>query len=308
MEGSFRPPLDIQGYVDRLGPESTVLSRSESAEEREWGVTARPFLWGTGEAECSTCTDLVPSPHVIFDVNGYYRSLGFEFPYMGITRKMLRMAYFLKNGHVNVRMTMIMKVLLDKAEKRKYDLTRLGDRYIDQAWTDYFNREAQAEARSRNLRYGSETTKRDVLSEWGLDSDTPEDPALDSVGGVVHDPDYPTDEGSPEPWGWSYYLWGSRSTDTATLELWQGKLLRECILREARIRFCVGFSGRRTPARWTTGVIGQHRVIFLREDVEPTDELAAYAVSAVLREHNDEVRKVEAIHGEPLLPPRRTAG
>jgi len=296
VEGRFRPPLDIQGYIDKLGPESALI-RSEDHEDREWGVTAQPFLWGTGEAECSTCTDLVPSPHVIFDVNGYYRSLGFEFPYMGITRKMLRMAYFLKNGHVNVRMTMIMKVLLDKVEKRKYDLTRLGDRYIDAEWTDYFNREAHAEARSRNLRYGSGTTKRQVLSEWGLDSDTPEDPALDSVGGVVHDPDYPTDEGSPGDWGWSYYLWGSRSTNTARLALWQGKLIRECINRGAVIRFCVGFSGRRNGPSWASGVIGQRLVIFLREDVEPTDELAASAVSIVLREHNDEVRKVEATYG-----------
>lgn len=299
MEGRFRPPLDIRGYIDRLGPGSTLV-RTQDDEDENWRVTAQPFLWGGGEAECSTCTDLVPSPHVIFDVNGYYRELGFEFPFMNITRSMLRKAYLACRGENSIRLTMIMKVLLDKTERRKYDLTRLGDRYIDREWTDYFNREAYAEARRRNLYYGRNSTPKQVLEEWGLDSGTPAEPGLDSVGGVGHDLDYPTDDGGPEAWEWSYYLWGSRNTDTTRLSAWQRMLLKECILRGIRMHFCVGFSGRRTHARWTTGVIGQHRVIFLREDVEPTDELAAYAVSAVLREeHIDEVRKVEACMATP---------
>lgn len=306
MEGSFRPPLDIRGYVSQLGPER-ALEPVQGAEDNSWGVTARPFLWGAGEAECSTRSDLVPSPHVICDANGYYRALGFSFPYLGITRKMLRLAFLAREGEKSGWLTNALKVLLDPVERRKYDLTKVGDLYLDRFIQDWFRKKAHEEARRRNSEYGRQSTKEQVLDEWGLKSDTPEGPLMDSVGGIGHDPEYPTDEGSPESWDWSYYLWGSRSTDTTRLSAWQGKLIHECILRDVRIRFCVGFSGRRTKASWTTGVIGQHHVIFLREDVEPTDELAAYAVSAVLREErDDEVRKVEALHGDTQLPPRRT--
>lgn len=306
MEGSFRPPLDIRGYISQLGPERALV-QPEGDEDYSWGVTAHPFLWGDGEAECSTCTDLTLSPHVITDANGYYRALGFTFPYLNITRKMLRLAYHAHKGEDSVWLTNALKVLLDPAERRKYDLTRVGDLYMDRFIQDWFRKKAFQEARRRNLQSGRKSTKEQVLDEWGLKEDTPKEPGVDSVGGVVHDPEYPTDEGSPDPWAWSYYLWGSRSTNTAKLALWQGKLIRECISRGTRIRFCVGFSGRRTRASWTTGVIGQHRVIFLREDAEPTDELAAYAVSGVLREeHYDEVRKVEVVHDDTLLPPRRS--
>jgi hypothetical protein len=291
VEGSFRPPLDLRGYLGQIDPEGG-LERTEGAEDLSWGVTARPFLWGTGEAECSTCTDLAPSPQVIIDANGYYRALGFAFPYAGITKKQLRLAYHRVHGERSVWLTAALKTLLDPVERRRYDMVRVGDIYMDLFVQDWFRRQAFAEARRRNLHGGHRATREQVLDEWGLTEDTPK-PALDSLDEVVHDPQYPTDEGCPEAWEWSYYLWGSRSTNTAKLSLWQGMLIRECISLGAVIRFCVGFSSRRNPARWATGVIGQHHVIYLREDVEPTDELAALAVSAVLREERtDEARKV----------------
>jgi hypothetical protein len=295
MEGSFRPSLDVRGYVSQIDPEGGLI-RPESDETYSWGVTAQPFLWGAGEAECSTCTDLVPSPHVIFDANGYYRALGFSFPYLNITRKMLRLAFLEKGGEKSVWLTNALKVLLDPVERRKYDLTRLGDLYLDRFVQAWFRRKAHDEARRRNQKFGLRSTKEEVLDEWGLSSDTPTEPALDSVGAVGHDPSSPTDEGSPEPWEWSYYLWGSRSTDTTKLARWQRVLLLECIIRGLRMHFCVGFSSRRNHPRVVVGKVGSHLVIFLREDLEPSFELAAAAVDSVLIEHDDEVRKV-AVHG-----------
>jgi hypothetical protein len=229
---------------------------------------------------------------VIFDVNGYYRELGFTFPYAGITRRQLRLAFLARNGESSIRLTYIMGQLLNPVSRREYDLMRYGDLYLDRDIQEWFRRKALDEVRQRTPEgHSPRSTVDEVLQEWGLDGDTPEEPGMDSVGEVGQDPEDPTDEGLPVPWTWSYYLWSSRSTDTDKLGRWQGKLIHELHSCGKRIRFCVGFSSRKRKARWATGVIGRHIVIFLREDVEPTDELAALAVDAVLREHTDEAEK-----------------
>jgi hypothetical protein len=310
-QGRFRADLNISKYVEAVGGLDFVLgvgSRKLSAVERETRrqekaayeerLANTPQKMSTAPAVASSCRMLmsIRDSRVIWDVAGYYRALGFRWPFRDITKKMLREAYVAVGGPDDARLTTIFKMLLDPVERAKYDAASPIEIYLDKI-RDYEIQQRAAYEASKRSATGVHTSKEDVLNEWGLrtldeDQNSPS-PEVDSVAPVGHS----ADDQEPEPgswtwWPWGYYVWGSRSTEFAKLAEWQALLVRYFDDLGVRRRFAVGFHDtKRAPSSWVTAVSGSDLVVFLREDADPTDGNAAQAAAYVLAEHADETER-----------------
>lgn len=291
--GGFREPLDIGDYVDRLGGGGAralgyhrkVDYGTPKVERQEYTPydPEAPYLRGHGPVECSTSTELAIFPEVIWDVNGYYRELGFQFPYRGITRKELRLAGLAISSESSVRLTFVLQQLLDANVRYEYDRMPLGEPYMD-GWIEQELRlEAKREAGRRSAASGEEISHDEVMDEWGMVTLTDEEKAeVERERQRDREMSAPTGRFS---WPWAFYLWKSNKYAPGLLGEWQTLLVSEFSRRGASgIKICVGFLGKQ-PHPWVTGEVGQRLVIFLNEDEEPTPELAAKAVASVLAEH-----------------------
>lgn len=275
----FRPALDLTSYVS---PDTLFGPELEDAYDR-------PQRVGTQPVACSSCTTLVALPEVIHDVNGYYRALGFAPPYRGITRRDLLRAYQGRDGQSSTWLTEVFTLLLDPAERRRYDCARLGRRHLD--------RIEVARVLAQEKREALRQARGDAERAWEIfderlmarhlrrrDSPTEQYPeGEDNEPSVVHTGLLPDD---PEPWSWGYYRWGTGRADTHRLGLWQAALVSALTAQEVTIKFCVGYIGRgRTDSRF---VVGRHYgapVVYLREDLWPDTEMACAAALAVILEH-----------------------
>lgn len=291
----FRAPLDIDDYVQRLGGGgANALGYRQSVkvptmhdDVPDVPASVRrpeePYKVGSGPAECSTSTELVCTPEVIWDVNGYYRSLGFEFPYTGVTRKAIRIAALRLDSSSSVRLTFVVNQLLDRYVRYDYDRMPLGETYMD-GWIEHeLKQQAKREAFHRSAQQGREIDFQEVLNEWGAAALTEEEVA--EVERMRAEDQKRKALVARTKWGWSYYLWRAKKYDQETLREWQTLLVSEFSRAGARLRFCVGFLGEQ-PHPWVSVVVGSRLAILLNEAEAPTTELAAKAVAAVLTEHN----------------------
>lgn len=282
----FRPPLDIADYVDRLGGDgarsigyraqrprtpSVGYSSDDLADRLAQVDPEKPFLRGWGPAEASTCTDVELTPTVIWDVNGYYRALGFEFPYRGITRKDLREGYQRVGGQRSVKTTYAFKQLLDPYVRFDYDRMELGDRFFDDFVSEEIKLSAVKEAGRRTAESGEVVDGEEILDEWGLKS-VSDDKAPKPRNAKVSDPD------AKVPWEWAYYLWQSGEDNRDRLARWQEMLISGFARNGIRRMVSVGFFGKQ-PHSWVSARVGNRTVIFLSEDVEPTAQMAEQAVA-----------------------------
>jgi hypothetical protein len=240
-------------------------------------------------AECSSSTALSVLPAVIWDVNGYYRELG-VLP--SATRKDLRLAYFALDGQSSVRLTYIIKQLLNKAVRFDYDCTPLGEVFLDdyvRAILDRKIKEAAA-ARMQRLRdmgvdsdfIDSDSIERDVRHEMGfeIDDDTPDE--------VVDDKDpVGQDEPVPAKFLFAYYLWAMRPSPGPDVEEsrlvrlgeWQRQLVSAFSRKGLTLRFSVGLH--RKPNRWVQGQIGYRTVFFINDSEENFEEVATQVADRV---------------------------
>lgn len=90
--------------------------------------TDAPRLLGDGPAQFSTSLALDLTPRVIWDTNGFYRALGLR---PDASRADIRRAYIDHEGWRSVRLTKIVKLLLDRTLRRAYDRTPLGSFWAD---------------------------------------------------------------------------------------------------------------------------------------------------------------------------------
>lgn len=240
-------------------------------------------------AECSSSTALSVLPAVIWDVNGYYRDLG-VLP--SATRKDLRLAYFERDGQSSVRLTYVIKQLLNKATRFEYDCTPLGEVFLDDYVRAEIDRQIRERAAERARRAAEEGARvdftdlssfeADVRSEMGFDvrseedethSDTPVETVDDtrSVG---------QDEPVPAKFLYAYYLWAMKPSSGPDVEHsrlvrlgeWQRQLVRAFSREGLTMRFSVGLH--RKPNRWVQGRIGYRTVFFLNDFEDPSEELA----------------------------------
>lgn len=249
-----------------------------------------PVLRGEGPPDWSTCTELDIAPRHIHDGNFYYRALGFEWPFRGITRRDLMRAYRRtvgvgQDGEDAAFVTYALSQLLDSEVRWHYDRLPFGRQLIDQYVAAKIRKKAIQEAAAAQAG-GYEVTPDDLLRMWGVPTE-PIEPVVDAEEPLVDTEQNPSalsdlTDTVPDAWPWGYYLWRSSCGDGDRLARWQELLLAVARARRLRVRFAIGFVGR-TPKEW---VVTQHQdcvVIFLHEAVEPTGALAALAVDEVTR-------------------------
>jgi hypothetical protein len=299
-KATARPPLDIDQYIRKLGGGGAhalgyrhVGMRESDADREVFEAPAppprpdKPFLAGKGAPECSSSVGLALFPDVIWDVNGYYRELGFSFPFRGITRKDLRVAAYRMGADTSVRLNFVLRQLLDHSVRHEYDCAPLGRPYMDGWIEEAMRLGAQREAGRRTMRDGSVTSSDEVLDEWGMVGLTDEEHA---------DLERKKEEERKrqimlgKTWRWSYYLWRSSEYDPQRLGEWQSLLVSEFARRGVRFKFSVGYFGDQ-PQSWVFVVVGRRFAILLNEGQAATAELAATAVATVLKEHTTDTDK-----------------
>lgn len=271
----FGPPLDLSGL--QYGP-SAVRAQPQTA-----GWYDRPRKAGDRPVEASSCTVLTRLPEVVFDVNGYYRALGFRFPYEGITRAALREHYAAVGGPDDPYLTQVFQLLIDAAERAAYDRAPFGEMHLDRIQARLVEERVKRQAAIRNPGPHVRATQDEILQEMGLESngdDTvnhypgADDRLLDPVQDEALD---------QRPWPWGYYQWSSGCPDTGRLKRLQAMLVAELAAREASVRFAVGYCGRsRTDSRFVVHRNYGVDTVYLREDHEPDGELAAAAADVLL--------------------------
>lgn len=220
---------------------------------------------GYGPLLVSTCRAVARIP--LWDVNGYYRELGFAFGDRP-TMAQLRVAYLHHGGVDSPRLTSIMSYLWHN--KRDYDRRAFGDVVFDQLFSEQINRAALTRARQEG------TTQSDVLDEWGLSKqDQLPRPEAEIR---AYSPTSPRHVPSARvTWPWSFYREYSVQINTALLARWQQLLLKE----ELPIpRFAVGYTGVGYP--FDVQVVGGEWTFLLNEDVDATEKLAEEARQKVL--------------------------
>lgn len=263
---------------------ATVMNTQQPAPRH---YLEAPLLSGLGPADWSTGTELMPDPVLIHDGNGYYRALGFAWPFLGITRAMLRNAYQERGGPDNEFLTYAFKKLWDTDYRRWYNRLELGDADIDEYFWIRVRLAAAAEAARRSAERGWIVTKSEVLDDWGIAHGDyePIEPVGDEnrpMGADQIPEDNPS--GVPDtvrrPWAWGYYRWRTDCSEIERLERWQVLLLAAARRAGLRTHLCTGFVGH-VLQETITSRLGDHYVIFLREDVPPTEERAADAVASV---------------------------
>lgn len=292
----FRPPLDISEYLkqyEAFGGTSTVgaprldhdkdwsqqapgaFEHEEIRRRRQEALDNNPQRQGFGPDVASTCMDLVPAPLICWDVLGYYRTLGVHWK---ASKKDLMKAYQAFGPMPTAYQTHVFKQLLDPAKRRAYDMTPLGQLFMDDDYVqDWLKNKASAEA-ARRSKAGVPTTAREVIEEeFRLVPDDPAEP-LDTAEGEAPDSEEPV-----TPWPFSWYSWRSKSEDTDTLAEWQHLLIKEVAERGEVLNVAVGFVGKQ-PHRYLVGRVGQTQIAFLGEKECPTQALASAAALALIND------------------------
>jgi hypothetical protein len=308
-----RPDLDIGDYIAALGGNGAKAlgyeaprrspayglaqpSASPPREVRTPVDAEKPYLVGWTPVEASTVTELARIEPMVWDVNRYYRDLGFSWPYTRVGRRELMRAYQEQDGQDSVRLTYCFHQLLNEDVRWEYDRMPLGEPYFDDYVAEELRRHAVTEAHRRRVEDADETDAEAVFKEWGFEStdETPEKNARQrrkeaETRDLVHRA-VMARRAADTLWGWSYYAWRIRPAFGAAHRLarWQKLLLKEFGRKNARMRFCVGLVGRQ-PHPWVVALVGQRTVFFLNEDeaVTPTSEMAERAVASVLSDQKN---------------------
>lgn len=225
---------------------------------------AEPVLEGSGPASCSSSVALERHPVVIWDVNGYYRSLGAG---TRASRRELREAYVAVGGQRSAYLTYVLKQLLDPVTRRAYDSAPLGSPFMDAPMIDVLKVAAHEESGWRR-RAGIPDTPEQVMQEWGASLD--------------EDPPAEFNQGPPESqsqWIYAYYVWGAWSADATRLPLWQQMVVTSLAGRGVVARFAVGVRGdyQGTLVACEDGT----PVAYLGEQTEPTHQMADSAARKI---------------------------
>jgi hypothetical protein len=311
--GTFRADLDVTSYVDRLGGGAgqTFGARSRSGSAYEHNTTSvdsrpyeyeKPMLFGRNHlADTSTCTDLVITPEVIWDVNGYYRALGIPFPHRPVTRRTLGAAHRAAGGLDDRWKTYCLNQLLDAAVRQVYDWMPLGEPYMDSYWDEWLHKQAKIELGRRIAAGEIEAEDAEdggadrVLEEWGIEMAEKPDPQAASTPSPPRPP-------TTVDLTWSYYLWRCSYSGTSSildrLDAWRSLLVEAFRDLGLRLKFRVGFLGKE-PHPWMRIEWDGHLVFFLNKEQVPTTEYAAQAARLTRQELGIHTDNVMALEGSP---------
>lgn len=221
---------------------------------------------GAGPLLASTCQEvLVWTP---WDVNGYYRALGFrlgEHP----TKRQLRQAFDRLQGHESAYLTEVLHVLLRQREE--YDRQPFGEPLYDRMFSEFVKRRAERRAWSEGR------TQAQVMDEWGF-RDLPDDFAELEREFLAENPSIHRGSWDTVRWPWSWYLDRTQCQDHHRLAIWQQLLIHHLPVA----RFAVGLSGYGDPV--SVRIIGGEWAVFLRDDLWPDDGWARMAAQQTHQE------------------------
>lgn len=225
------------------------------------------YVVGHGPTTASTCTVLDVPGRFIFDTNRYYADLGVR---TDATRRELREAYQAKAGHTSTRLTYVFKQLLDPQIRSRYDATPLGSLFLDDYVMEWLRRLRVQE--SSALRAAGRVDEAEVLE-------------ADSFGGLL-DTEAREDQDEPPTsdrtmWSWGFYLRRSDCFDVERISQWQELLVSALARGGLHLQLEVGFCGD-MALKWDFYRDGDRILVFLNEDEQPTEALAAQVASRVV--------------------------
>jgi hypothetical protein len=273
-----RPPLDLGDIMAQydlfspVRPEPPVLPGEDRQDALCFTV---PTRLGKGPLKWSTCTALVPVVRVCHDVNGYYRDLGVEWT---ATRRELGQAYMDLGGPESIRLTYVIKQLLNPRVREAYDRTAAGEVFLDD-YTDpekKLKRQAREES-ARRLMRGESSSAQEVLDEWGymlLDEE-----GLDNVSPLVNDRPQPE-----QPWGYSYYAWKTGSYlphGGIFLRKWQELLSAAASRHGAHPEMILGTTSL-SDQPFMMEDVNDSTVVFFSEDCAPSEQIADDVIGQLL--------------------------
>lgn len=301
MTGTYRL-MDVSDVLANLGDQNHGLRPARIVQLADGqSVPDRIFQAATGPTAFSTCVELVPVADLpIYDVNGYYRELGFDWPYKGITRKDLREAFYAHDGEGDERLTYCLKQLLDKEVRARYDTHPPGWPMDDLYSWRLVERLAADWASERSSESGEMVSARDYLASLGL---RPPDQTESEEGEEV--PEL-VQSFLASVWPYGYYLLHSRRYDDATLSEWQRIIISACANEGLSLQLALGYVGR-TERSWAIYNFDNDLVIFLNENQQPTNEVAQ-EIATELRERKDPHQMSAPTETETTAPTFRRGG
>jgi hypothetical protein len=203
---------------------------------------------------------------IVWDVNGYYADLGIK---PTATRREIMQAYQVLGGQDSVRLTYVVKQLLDADIRARYDATPLGSVFFDHYVMRRVLDEIIQEVTAARLAAGEEVDEASLFEEFNLDD------LLNARSFEVVDTAAPGVDNRGFETCLGHYLWQSNRRHGRAQ--WTSLLSQAFTEQGERDRIAVGFH--RTPevpvvvTRWDN-----RTVVFLHEGEVPTIDLARQAV------------------------------
>lgn len=243
-----------------------------------------------GPTEVSTDQRLAPmTDWPIWDVNGYYRAIGVQWPYRP-TKKQMRLNYQRVGGPNNDYSTYAFKQLLDAELRFRYDRRPLGQPIDDSYRWAEARRMASDFAARQSRATGMRVTVEDILGEDLVARMSAQAEAERQAEEIKDKRDDEEDSEERETleehfvWPFAYYLLGSRKFgEDQRLADWQTMLVRAFSREALSLHVAVGYLGRTHAAaarvRHPKPEGGHVQILFLHEDVEPSQELADVVVA-----------------------------
>lgn len=248
----MRPDLDLTGlFAPHPGPAVRIAGRTGDGD--------LVLAVGDGPLACSSSRVLAPRVIVIWDVNGFYAALTVS-PTAG--RGELASSYVRLNGAASSYLTMVLRILLDRAQRRVYDSLVPGQRFKDPQ-TVYEMRRAELR-RNGNAR----TETPETLYEMAERTPYLEQPDPDQAPGTLPEPDADPDV----PWGYAHYLMGTPGAPETGLAAWQQLIIAALDDGGAPLCFAVGYA--RPGTEPVVAVLGAVPAAFLPYGTAPTEHLA----------------------------------
>lgn len=238
-----------------------------------------PHRVGTAPAAFSTCTEVERPFRVVFDVSGYYRSLGVHWT---AGKRELREGYQAVDGQSSEWLTYALSQLLDPVVRRQYDAMPPGSIFYDKYVAEEVQRQFKARMAVKTLDLGGDEARaRAEATAEGWATDTPVEEQVDDLSRNCDDQGAPPQiETPPDPFPWGHYLWRSRGAEPDRLADWQRLVVMAASERGIRATIAVGACGR-TPHRTVVARVGRVVVAYLNDDHEPSPEVAGLAADSI---------------------------
>ncbi len=269
-----RPGVDERWYIGAIGVES-LCHRCGMPTPGVYDIRCEEIqrVHLGGVAFTSTSEGLQPVSDYVYDVNRYYAHLGVS---TDASMAEIMAGFYANDGMNSERLTYIVKWLRNPEQRAYYDRLVPPEILFDM----FYRRSVEAEIAARKL---AATEANEDTSHWEkIDLSAMEGKKLfvkeDSPDGI--DSERRANE-DVQPLGADFFLWQSNRRDGGALAVWRAHLSGHLRQRGDRM-LAVGYHGATDqPVEVVRPPAYSVPVFLLHEEQEPSDALAAAAVSRV---------------------------